>query len=84
MTLRRLVSSGNVRLIRSENGTDFVGADKQLHEEFMKIDHSKIADFHSKPILSGMLKAHEILYEESFQTILVEIENVINSRVLRV
>ena len=36
-------------------------------------------------ILSGMLKAHgESLNEESFHTVLVEIENVINSRPLSV
>ena len=116
MVLRRFISRrGNVRLIRSDNGTNFVGADKQLHEEFMKMNHSKIADFLSKcngdwivwkrnpprasnyggvwerhirtarNILSGMLKAHgESLNEESFHTVLVEIENVINSRPLSV
>ena len=102
-------------MIKSDNGTNFVGADKQLHREFMNMDHSKISDFLSKHngdwiawkrnppsssnyggvwerqirtarnILSGMLIEHgEILHEESFQTLIVEVENVINSRPLTV
>ena len=39
----------------------------------------------ARNILSGMLKVHgEILHEESFQTLLAEVENVINSRPLSV
>ena len=116
LSLRRLVARrGNVRMIRSDNGTNFVGADKQLYKEFMSMNHIKIADFLSKHngdwvvwkrnpphssnfggvwerhirtarnILTGMLIEHgEILNEESFQTILTEVENVINSRPLSV
>ncbi|XP_066928973.1 uncharacterized protein [Clytia hemisphaerica] len=116
LSLRRLVARrGNIRMIRSDNGTNFVGADKQLYREFMNMDHSKIADFLSKHngdwvvwkrnppsssnyggvwerqirtarnILSGMLIKHgEILHEESFHTLITEVENVINSRPLSV
>ena len=116
MALRRFISRrGDVRMIRSDNGTNFVGADKQLHREFMKMDHTKIANFLSRhkgdwvvwrrnppsasnfggvwerqirtarSILSSMMKTHgECLNDESFRTVLVEIENVINSRPLSV
>ena len=49
MALRRFISRrGDVRMIRSDNGTNFVGAYKQIHRELIKTDHLKIADFLSK------------------------------------
>ena len=46
MSLRRfLVRRGAVRSIRSDNGTNFVGADNEFRKALEEMDHQKIADF---------------------------------------
>lgn len=46
LALRRFIARrGNVRVIRSDNGTNFVGAKRELQSEFKKMDHTKISDF---------------------------------------
>ena len=44
--LRRFVSrSGNVRLIRTGNGTNFVEASAELNKAFSEMNHKKISEF---------------------------------------
>ena len=49
MTLRRFHSrQGHVKIIRSDNGTNFVGAVTELKEVIKKIDHSKVVNYCSE------------------------------------
>ena len=44
--LRRFVSRrGNVRVIRTDNGTNFVGASAELNKTFSEMNHKKINEF---------------------------------------
>ena len=46
LALRRLVARrGNVMILRSDNGTNFVGANHELSEAFKEMDHRKIQEF---------------------------------------
>ena len=46
LALRRFIAHrGNVRELRSDNGSNFVGAKRELQSEFKKMDHRKISDF---------------------------------------
>ena len=111
MHLRRFTGRrGNVRLIRSVNGSNFIGASAELIQAFQEMDHSGISSyleehggelinwkrnppFASKMggvwelqiqsvrmILSSLLKTHSgSLTDESLQTLLVEVEAMVNS-----
>ena len=49
MVLRRFRSRrGHVKIIRSDNGTNFVGAVTELKEVIKKIDHSKVVKYCSE------------------------------------
>ena len=49
MALRRFISrSGNVRMLRSDNGPNLMGARKELSDAFQKMDHEKIQRFLNK------------------------------------
>ena len=49
MALRRFHSRrGHVRIIRSDNGTNFVGAITELKEVIKRIDHSKVVKYCSE------------------------------------
>ena len=110
--LRRLISRRrNIRIIRSDNGSNFIGASTELKRAFSEMDKRKINDFlmelggkwliwkHNTPtasniggvwerqirsarsILAALLKQHgESLNDESFRTLPVEVEGIINSR----
>ncbi|XP_057310013.1 uncharacterized protein LOC130648011 [Hydractinia symbiolongicarpus] len=46
--LRRFITRrGNVRTIRSDNGTNFVGADNEFKRAFKELDREKIDTFHN-------------------------------------
>ena len=112
MSLRRFVARrGNVRMIRSDNGSNLVGTSAELSRAFQEMDHIKIGNFlkenggermiwkrnppltsnmgevsecqirSARAILNSLLKTHgSSLSDESLQTLLVEVEAIINSR----
>eukprot|EP00111_Clytia_hemisphaerica_P009993 TCONS_00029238-protein len=46
LCLRRFICRrGSIRMIRSDNGTNFVGCQSELKELFRSLDHSKIKSF---------------------------------------
>ena len=114
MSLKRIVGCrGNVMMIRSDNGSNLVGASAELSCAFQEMDHIKIGNFlkenggewmiwkrnpplssnmggvwerqiwSARAILNSLLKTHgSSLSDESLQTLLVEVEAIINSRPL--
>ena len=114
MSLRRFVGCrGNVRIIRSGNGSKFVWASAELSCAFQEMDNIKIGNFlkehggewmiwkrnpplsssmggvwehqiwGARAILRSLLKTHgSSLSDDSLQTLLVEVEAIINSRPL--
>ena len=114
LSLRRFIGRrGIVRMIRSDNGANFVGASAELIRAFQEMDHKKIGDLlegnggdwmvwkRNPPLPSNMggvwerqiRSAHSILNpllktngssltEESLQTLVVEVEAIINTRPL--
>ena len=46
MCLRRFIGwCGNLRMLRSDNGSNFIGAEKELSKGFLEIDQNKIRRF---------------------------------------
>ena len=46
LALRRLIGRReNVRIIRTDNGSNFVGANIELRKEFSEMNHTKINNF---------------------------------------
>ena len=46
LALRRFIArGGNVRLVRIDNGRNFVGAKKELTKFIKELDHNKIREF---------------------------------------
>lgn len=111
--LRRFIAHrGQVRKIRSDNGTNFVGARQEVHEAIKEMDQKEITeklrqqniDWKFNPpaashmggvwerqirtarrILDTLLREHgSRLDGESLQTLMCEIESIINSRLLTV
>ena len=114
MCLQRFIGRrGNVRLIRSDNGTNFVGTSAELTKAFTQMNHQKINQFmqdngaewmswkrnppaasnmggvserkirSSRQILESLQKTHGAsLSDESLRKLLVEVEAVVNSRLL--
>ena len=114
LSLRHFIGQrGIVRMIRSDNGANFVGASVELIHAFQEMDHKKIGDFleensgdwmvwkrnpphasnmggvqeqqirSARPILNSLLETHgSKLTEESLQTLVVEVEAIVNSRPL--
>ena len=109
--LRRFIARrGNIKQIRSDNGTNFTGAENELKRALAEMDQSKLQcelrhvniDWVFNPpaasnmggawermirsirkVLTGLLQEHGCrLDTESFQTLLCEVEAVINSRPL--
>ena len=99
---------GQVTFIRSDNGTNFVGAERELREEFSKLCESKVHDFllqrgvewqfnppgasaqggvwerqirSIRKVLNAVLR-EQSLTDESLQTLLCEVEAVLNSKPL--
>lgn len=105
--LRRFVCRrGQVSVLRSDNGTNFVGAERELKDALKDLDQSKIqesmlrrkvkwifntpaASHHGgawerqirsvRKVLSSLLK-QQTLDDEGLQTLLCEVENIINDR----
>ena len=114
LSLRRfLARRGPVRVIRSDNGGNFVGCENEFIQEISKMDDDKIAAFllsgncdwiswkknppvsshmggawermikSIRNVLDSLLKEHHArLDDESLHTLLVEAENIVNSRPL--
>ena len=114
LSLRHFIGQrGIVRMIRSDNGANFVGASVELIHAFQEMDHKKIGDFleensgdwmvwkrnpphasnmggvwerqirSARSILNSLLKTHgSNLTEQSLQTLVVEVEPIVNSRPL--
>ena len=114
MSLRRFVGCrGNVRMIRSDNGSNLAGTSAELSYAFQDMDYIKIGNFlkenggewmiwkrnpplssnmggvwerqirSARAILNSLLKTHgSSLSDESLQTLLVEVEAIINSHPL--
>ncbi|CAM1322565.1 Uncharacterised protein at_DN1167 [Pycnogonum litorale] len=108
--LRRfLCRRGPVRQIRSDRGTNLVGADRELKRELEAMDDVRIATMlrsqnivwkYNPPyashfggiwerqirtvraIFSAMLKDVKVLDDDSFSTLMTEVEAIINSRPL--
>lgn len=105
--IRRFLSRrGQVSVLRSDNGTNFIGAERELREALKALDQSKIQDamlqkgitwmFNTpaashhggvwerqirtvRKVLSSLLK-QQTLDEEGLQTLLCEVESIINDR----
>ena len=46
MCLRRFIGRRrNVRILRSDNGSNFIGAEKELSKDFLEMDQNKIRRF---------------------------------------
>ena len=111
--LRRFIARrGQVREIRSDNGTNFVGARRELREAINEMDQKEVTeklrqqniDWKFNPpaashmggvwerqirtarrILDTLLREHgSRLDDESLQTLMCEVESIINSRPLTV
>ena len=114
LSLRRfLARRGPVRVIRSDNGGNFVGCENEFIQEMEKLDDRKIEAFllpvncdwiswkknppvsshmggvwermikSIRNVLDALLKNHHArLDDESLHTLLVEAENIVNSRPL--
>ena len=106
--LRRFIARrGNVKTVKSDNGTNFVGAKRELQNAVKEMDQAQIEKYLTneqiewsfnppgashmggiwerqirtvRKILAGMCASTENLDDESFKTLMCEIEAIVNSR----
>ncbi|KAL2083669.1 hypothetical protein ACEWY4_021442 [Coilia grayii] len=75
--LRRFVARrGQVQELRSDNGTNFVGAERELKRAIEEWNQERISD---TKVLNSTLRTQH-LDEEGLQTVLCEVESILNSR----
>ena len=117
LCLRRFICRrGSIKMIKSDNGTNFIGCQSELKELFRSLDHGKIKSFlrdefdadyivwernppysshfggvwerqirSARNVLNGILLTHSQSFnDESFRTLLCEVECILNSRPLSV
>ncbi|KAI2645930.1 Hydroxamate-type ferrichrome siderophore peptide synthetase [Labeo rohita] len=68
--------------MRSDNGTNFVGAKKELRQALAALNHSKIARTFVQEgvtVLTSVV-GHQLLDEEGLQTLFCEVETILNNR----
>lgn len=108
--LRRFIARrGNVKTLKSDNGTNFVGAERELRNCIKEMSEDKIAAYLSKheiewsfnppgashmggiwerqirtvrKVLAGMKTNTDNIDDESFRTLMCEIESIVNCRPL--
>ena len=116
MCLRNFIRRrGNVRMLRSDNESNFIGAEKEFSKGFLEMDQNNIRRFlqnlgndwviwktnppagshfagiwehqirSERAVLGSLLRTYETsLYDEALNTLMIEVEAIVNSRPLTI
>ena len=84
LSLRRFIGRwDNVCPMRSDNGTNFVGAINELRKAFQEIGHNQISHYlktHGTDWITWITTHRRSLNDETLHTLLIEFKAIINSR----